>query len=164
MSVKGNLLVLVVFFIIFGQITSQSQTFRTELNALSKGADVILTGKVVKQKSEWTRNKSRIITKTTVQVDEYIKGNLSSGSVVISHPGGEIDGVGELYSHMPEFRDNEEVLVFLNKDKNSPDYKVFSGEDGKLSIVKDKTGKKVTASNIPLSAIKTKIKSYTNQR
>lgn len=162
MSYKGNLLVFGVIFIIFGQITSQSQTFRTELKALSKGADVILTGKVVKQQSEWTQNKSRIITKTTVQVDEYLKGNLSTGSVVISHPGGEIDGVGELYSHMPEFKDNEEVLVFLKKDKNGTDYKVFSGEEGKVPIVRNKAGQKVTSSNISLNTLKSQIKSYTN--
>lgn len=162
MSYKGNLLVFGVIFIIFGQITIQSQTFRTELKALAKGADVILTGKVVKQQSEWAENKSRIITKTTVQVDEYLKGNLSTGSVVISHPGGEIDGVGELYSHMPEFKDDEEVLVFLKKDKNSNDYKVFSGEEGKVPIVRNQAGQKVTSSNISLNTLKSQIKSYTN--
>jgi hypothetical protein len=102
------------------------------------------------------------MTKTTIQVSEYLKGNGNSVSVVVNHPGGEVDGVGELYSHMPEFKNNEEVLLFLKKEKNSPDYKVFSGEDGKISIVRNEKGEKVTPSNLSLGTLKLQIKRYTN--
>ena len=162
MTFKGNFFVFLVTFVLFVQFSNHSQTFQTELKSLSKGADVILTGKVTKQQSEWTQNKSRIITKTTIQVDEYLKGNGNNNTVVINHPGGEIDGVGELYSHMPEFKNDEEVLLFLKKEKNSPDYKVFSGEDGKVSIIRNKKGEKVTPSNFSLSTLKKQIKRYTN--
>jgi hypothetical protein len=161
MRFTGNFIVLVVFIIFFSQSYNHSQTFQAEIKALSKGADVILTGKVTHQKSEWAENKSRIITKTTIQVDEYLKGNGSNNSVVINHPGGEVDGVGELYSHMPEFQDNEEVLVFLKKDTNSSDYKVFSGEDGKISLISNSAGEKITPSNISLNTLKMQIKSFT---
>lgn len=162
MTFKGNYFVFLVTLIFFIQFSNHSQTFQTEIKSLSKGADVILTGKVTKQQSVWTRNKSRIMTKTTIQVNEYLKGNGNSGSIVVNHPGGEVDGVGELYSHMPEFKNDEEVLLFLKKEKNSPDYKVFSGEDGKISIVKNEKGEKVTPSNLSLSTLKIQIKRYTN--
>src|SRR5512135_775439 len=158
MRFKGNTIVLVVFILLFAQSYNHSQSFQAEIKALSEGSDVILTGKVTKQKSEWAENKSRIITKTTIQVDEYLKGNGNNNSVVVSHPGGEVDGVGELYSHMPEFNDNEEVLVFLKKDTNSSDFKVFSGEDGKISLIKNSSGEKITASNISLNTLKIQIK------
>ncbi len=161
MKLKDNFIVFMVFFILFIQFTILPQSDQAEVKALSRGADVILTGKVTKQKSEWAQNKSRIITKTTIQVDEYIKGNGTKGSVVINHPGGEVDGVGELYSHMPAFQNNEEVLLFLKKDNKSNDYKVFAGEDGKISLLKDKSGEITTASRIPLSSLKAQIKSYT---
>ncbi len=161
MKLKGNFSVLTVFFVLFIQFTVLAQSYQAEVKALSKGADVIITGKVTKQQSEWAQNKSRIITKTTVRVDEYIKGNGMNGSVVISHPGGEIDGVGELYSHMPKFQNDEEVLLFLKKDKKSNDYKVFAGDEGKISLLKDKSGKTITASRIPLNSLKAQIKSYT---
>lgn len=162
MRFKGNSIVLVVFIFFFAQSYNYSQTFQAEIKALSEGSDVILTGKVTKQKSEWAENKSRIITKTTIQVDEYLKGNGNNNSVVVSHPGGEVDGVGELYSHMPEFNDNEEVLVFLKKDTNSSDFNVFSGEDGKISLIRNSSGEKITPSNISLNTLKMQIKSYTN--
>ncbi len=162
MKLKDNFFVLTVIFVLFIQFTVLSQSNQAEVKALSKGADVILTGKVTKQQSEWAQNKSRIITKTTIQVDEYLKGNGTNRSVVVNHPGGEIDGVGELYSHMPQFQSDEEVLLFLKKDKKSNDYKVFAGEDGKVSLLKDKSGKIMTASKIPLSSLKAQIKSYTD--
>jgi hypothetical protein len=161
MKLKDNFFVFAVFFVLSFQITGLSQSYQAEVKALSKGADVVLTGKVTKQQSEWAQNKSRIITKTTIQVNEYIKGNGSNGSIVVNHPGGEVDGVGELYSHMPEFQNDEEVLLFLKKDNKSNDYKVFAGEDGKISLLKDKSGELMTSSRIPLSSLKAQIKSYT---
>lgn len=162
MMFKGNFFVFLVTFVLFVQFSNHSQTFQKEIKSLSKGADLILTGKVTKQQSEWTHNKSRIITKTTIQVDEYLKGNGNRNFVVVTHPGGEIDGVGELYSHMPEFKNDEEVLLFLKKEKNSPDYNVFSGEEGKISIVRNKKGEKITPSNLPLGTLKMQINRYTH--
>jgi hypothetical protein len=68
-----------------------------------------------------------------------------------------------MYSHMPRFEDNEEVLVFLKKDEKSSEFKVFNGENGKISVIEDpQTGDKVTTSNVRISSLKTQIKSYIN--
>lgn len=161
MKLKDNFFVFTVLFVLFIQFSGFSQSNQAEVKALSRGADVILTGKVTKQQSAWVQNKSRIMTQTTVQVSEYLKGTGTNGYVVINHPGGEIDGVGELYSHMPEFQNDEEVLLFLKKDKMGNDYKVFAGEEGKISLLKDNSGEIVTASRVPLNSLKAQIKSYT---
>jgi hypothetical protein len=137
----------------FGQTAS-------ELKNLTEGADLILTGKVVQQNSSWNEDRSRIYTKATIQVEEYLKGNTNEGSIVVTYLGGEVGEVGELYTHMPKFEDDEEILVFLKRDKRTSSYKVFNGEDGKLSIVYDKTtGKKVTTSNVQINSLKAQIKS-----
>jgi hypothetical protein len=144
--------------------TSFAQQIKTELKDLSKGADVILTGKVIQQTSSWNENKTRIYTHATIQVEEYLKGNNNGSSVVVTYPGGEVGDVGELYSHMPKFRNEEEVLVFLKKDEKNGSYKVFDGEDGKLSVMKDpKTGEKITTSNVQINSIKAQIKSFVNE-
>ncbi len=161
MKLKDNFFVFTVFFVLFIQFSGLSQSYQAEVKALSRGADVILTGKVTKQQSAWAQNKSRIITKTTIQVSEYLKGTGTNGYVIINHLGGEIDGVGELYSHMPEFQNEEEVLLFLKKDKAGNDYKVFAGEEGKISLLKDKSGEVMTASRVSLNSLKAQIKSYT---
>ena len=143
-------------------ITSFAQVTLSEVKSMSKNADLIVTGKVTKQSSGWNENKTKIYTQANIQVDEYIKGN-GQGSIVVSYLGGEVGDIGEVYSHMPKFEDQEEVLVFLKKDEKSTGYKVFNGEDGKINLIVDpKTGEKVTSSNIPVSSLKAQIKSYLN--
>ena len=66
---------------------------------------------------------------------------------------------------MPKFEDKEEVLVFLTKDEQNSNYKVFNGADGKINIVEDqKTGEKITASNVKINSFKAQIKSYINEQ
>ena len=140
----------------FAQLTS------SEFKSMSKNADLIITGKVTQQNSNWNENKTRIYTTATIQVEESIKGN-SQSLVEVRYPGGEVGDVGELYTHMPKFENNEEVLVFLTKDEKSTSYKVLNGEDGKINVINDpKTGEKVTTSNVKINSIKAQIKSYIN--
>jgi len=127
------------------------------------GADVIITGKVSHNKAGWNENKTRIYTKTTVQVKEYIKGQNNGSYMEIMSPGGEVGEVGELYTHMPRFEDNEEVLVFLKQDGKNKQYKVLSGEEGKITVVTDgKTDDQVTRSNMQLQHLISQIKSFVN--
>lgn len=141
----------------FAQLTS------SDVERMSKNADLIITGKVVEQNSNWNENKTRIYTQATIQVEEYLKGNSNGSSLNVIYPGGEVGDVGEMYSHMPRFENNEEVLVFLKKDDKSTNYKVFNGEEGKINVVMDpKTGEKVTTSNVQINSLKAQIKSYIN--
>lgn len=142
-----------------------AQQMSVELKDLSKGADIILTGKVTQQSSSWNDNNTRIYTEATIQVNEYLKGNSRESSVVVRYLGGEVGDVGELYSHMPRFEDNEEVLVFLTKDTQNSIYKVFNGEEGKINIIEDQqTGEKLTTSNVKLSSLKVQIANYINEQ
>lgn len=141
-----------------------SQQTDAKLKHLTINSDLIVTGKVFKQQSNWNKDKSRIFTEATIQVDEFLKGSSNGNSVVVTYPGGEIDGVGELYTHMPKFADNEDVLVFLKKDDSIKGFKVFDGQEGEIKILKDaKTGEKVTSSNVQISSIKEQIRSYLNK-
>lgn len=161
MRVFHKILLGVILIMLFVHFEAHSQTIQTEIKNFSKGADLIITGKVVDQKSQWNEDNTRIYTKATIQVEEYLKGTNNGGSVVVKYLGGEVGDVGELYSHMPRFEDEEEVLVFLKKDEKKAEYKVFNGEDGKINIIKDpKTGEKVTTSNIKINSLKAEIKNY----
>lgn len=160
MSVRSLILYCIVI-LLSGQLFPQEAV---KLQRLSGDADLILTGKVTKQESGWTQNKTRIITYTTITADEFIKGNSNQNSVVVVHPGGEVDGVGELYSHMPTFKNDEEVLVFLKKDKTGSDYNVLYGEEGKIALMNLPSGEKVTASNVPVNTLKVQIQKYLNRQ
>jgi hypothetical protein len=144
--------------------TSYAQLTSVEAKSMSKNSDLIITGKVIEQTSSWNEDKTRIYTQATIQVEEYIKGNNAGNTVTVKYLGGEVGEVGEMYSHMPRFEDKEEVLIFLKKDEKSTNYKVFNGESGKISVIKDpKTGEKVTTSNVSVSSFKAQIKNYINE-
>ncbi len=164
MQVTKSYLLYVLLIVSGLFLNTFAQQIATELKELSNGADIILTGKVTEQASSWNENKTRIYTQATIQVEEYIKGNSTGNTVTVKYPGGEVGEVGEMYSHMPRFKDKEEVLVFLKKDEKGTDFKVYNGEDGKIIIINDpKTGEKVTTSNVQINSLKAQIKNYINE-
>jgi len=161
MQVTKRQLLYILIVVVGSYLTSFAQVTSTEVESMSKNADLIVTGKVTQQNSSWNSDNTKIYTEATIQVEEYLKGNNNGNSVVVRYLGGEVGDVGELYSHMPRFENEEEVLVFLKRDNNNADYKVFNGEDGKINVIVDhKTGEKVTSSNVPVSSLKAQIKSY----
>ncbi|MEJ2048596.1 MAG: hypothetical protein P8Y60_01900 [Calditrichota bacterium] len=142
-------------------ISAFAQSDSAVIKKLSNKADVILTGKVTKKESGWNESKTRIYTKATLQVDEVLKGNNNQNYVEIISPGGEVGDVGELYTHMPRFDKDEEVLVFLKKDHKNGLYKVLNGEAGKITVLEDsKTREKVTRSHVRVKDLKAKIKGF----
>ena len=164
MKYKLKILLLVLLLLSGFHFSSFAQFSSPEIRNLTSGADIILTGKVTQQTSSWNENKTRIYTKATIQVNEYIKGNNTGGTVTVNYPGGEIGEIGEMYSHMPRFGDNEEVLVFLKKSENNTDYKVLNGEEGKITLLSDETtGLKTTNSNVPLNSLKQQIINHLNE-
>jgi len=159
MATKSMHKIFLILFLLGFYSTCFAQQEAVDLKELTTNSDAIITGKVTQKTSSWNKDKTRIYTLATVQVDEYIKGNSSGNTVTIKYPGGEVGEVGELYSHMPRFEDNEEVMVFLQKDGNSSDFKVSNGENGKISLINDpKTGELITNSNVRISTLKSQIK------
>jgi hypothetical protein len=157
--------VILIFFSISLHLTVFAQEEALKLKKLSKEADVIVTGKVTQKESSWNDSKTRIYTRTTVEVEEYLKGSNQTSLVEILSMGGEVGEVGEIYSHMPRFEDKEEVLVFLRKDSKSEHYKVSNGEAGKISIFSDdKSEKKKTGLNVSLNELKRQIRGYLEEK
>ncbi len=154
--------ILITFFI---HSEGYSQSIQSEIKNLSEGADMIVTGKVVNQKSEWSSDKSKIYTNVTIQVDEFLKGSNNQNRIVIKNLGGEVGNVGETYSHVPTFQDDEDVLLFVKKSTKDESLRVFEGDEGKLTLYQDKnTGEKVTSNNIKASEMKREIKNYVEKQ
>ena len=121
---------------------AQAQQSLMAAPAIIGQSDVIVAGHVGSLATEWTPNKERIQTRVTIAVDETMKGS-AAGSLTLVVPGGEIDGVGEWYSHTATFHSNEEVVVFASKDK-AGEFRVAGGDHGKLLVTRDaKSGAKM---------------------
>jgi hypothetical protein len=165
MRTKTYLPFLILILTAYFSTATFSQSMQAKMKKLSENSDLIVEGKVVQKKSKWNDNKTRIYTDVTLQVDEYLKGNQGNKTIVVTTPGGEVGEVGELYTHMPKFENDENVLVFVKEDKKNKNYKVLNGEDGKMTLYKDKvTGEKVTPSNMKMSKLKEEIKDYVNKQ
>jgi hypothetical protein len=157
-----NLIRIFLFFLIFG-FSIYPQEINSTFEKLSKDAEIILTGKVIQQKSNWTEDKSSIYTAVTIQVEEYLKGS-NENTIVVTHPGGEVGEVGEMYTHMPKFKNDEEILLFAVKNKKENTFKVLHGENGKVTLIKDDvTGEKTTSSSIKISELKKNIQKYISE-
>jgi len=158
-SLKGILLVILIFTSLHLSAFAQQKSSR--IKNLSLEADVILTGRVVQKEASWNSSKTRIYTKTTLQINERLKGDHTDSAVEIISLGGEVDGVGELYSHIPNFKESEEVLVFLKKNKKDNRFRVLDGEEGKITVIDNgKKESKMTELNTGLKSLKLQIKSY----
>lgn len=111
-------------------------TNETVLKTLADNADVIVVGKVGELASEWNEDKSRIRTQVRISVNDGIKGAAPGELLTVTVPGGEVDGVGEWYSHTARFEREEDVVLFGTRDTGGR-IRVTGGQIGKLSIRKD---------------------------
>ncbi len=99
--------------------TSATAVYMKKLSVeqIAKKADVICIGTIAKKESRWVSG--HIETTMTINVSEYLKGNLG-GVVEITQMGGALEEPIPITQHvtgMPEFYANEEVLLFLSTQK-----------------------------------------------
>lgn len=148
-----------VFFVLMGLPAQlQSQAKMVLAGKLAERAEVIAIGKVTRVQSEWNESHTMIRTRVTLAVDQYVKGESAQGSLTLYVPGGEVDGVGEIYSHMPSFKEDESVVVFAEKDTEDR-LRVSEGSRGKFTIEKDATsGKAQIAGGISLDQFETQLR------
>ena len=124
--------------------TGFGQTRALKVDDLAERAEVVAVGRVAEMKSEWSTDRTHIVTRVKLSVQEYIKGEGAS-DITITTLGGEVGDVGELYTHVPTFRQNESVVVFLQKDREGQ-YRVTGGTQGKYSIERSpESGQQVVA-------------------
>ena len=155
-SFLSRVAVLVTACVSWTQATAQVRPLDTA--ELTRQADVVVVGKVADVRSSWNHDRSRIQTTVTVVVDQTLKGAGGSGSIAILTPGGEIDGVGEYYSHTARFTKDEEVVVFARKDSDGR-LRVTAGEQGKVAIRKDDdSGVRTVAGDATLEAFVARVR------
>jgi hypothetical protein len=137
-------------------VHAQQQEVSTEL--LTRGAEVIILGSVTEVTSSWTPDRSRIVSLVTIRVEESLKGAAASTTVTLTVPGGEVDGVGELYTHAPRFRTDEQVVVFGRRDAQGT-LRVAGGDQGKVAVLRDeRSGRLITAAGEALEAFTTRVR------
>lgn len=156
---------------------------KLSLEKLTIGADAIILGEVKNIQCQWSMDRSIILTISTLQIHEILKGNVNNNQVLVQHPGGEVGDLGLKVSDMPSFQPNEMVLVFLRSitditnTRHSPIitlnflpvFSIFGAAQGKYSIdsnrIAHKSGYDLMSGDpesdkaLPLTDLKAMIKS-----
>ncbi|HOD51408.1 MAG TPA: hypothetical protein PLJ71_16405 [Candidatus Hydrogenedentes bacterium] len=101
-----------------------------------KAADNVLVGTVEAVESYYIKE-NVIVTDITIRTEDNVKGHLNKGGqFVLRQPGGRVGPVLRYATDLAEFKEGEEVLLFLQTEKRRGPA-VVCGERGKLLVQTD---------------------------
>jgi hypothetical protein len=86
-----------------------------EFHEIVQGSQVIVHGRVLEVRSDWTDDRFRVETIVTLEAGAYFKGGPGE-RVTFRVPGGTIGRYRSLMVGAPEFRVGDEVVMFLKSD------------------------------------------------
>lgn len=108
------------------------------LEQMARGSHRIMLGRCVSQETYWNKNRTRILTATRFAVTEDLKGEFRETATVVT-VGGTMDGLTLVVSGTPSFREQEEVLLFLEAGK-SGNWILMGLSQGMFRITADRRG------------------------
>lgn len=101
-----------------------------------KAADNVFVGTVEAVESYYIKE-NVIVTDITIQTGDNVKGHLNKGgNLVLRQPGGRVGPVLRYTTDLPQFREGEEVVLFLQTEKRTGPA-VVCGARGKLTVQTD---------------------------
>jgi hypothetical protein len=119
-----------------------------KLADLTHGADVIFVGTVVSRASGWNADHSRIYTRTTFQVEDYLKGHAGE-TIVIETLGGGVGGIGMRVAGMPTFNVKQKHLIFVKTGRVTGTHRVLGWAQGNFRIHRDpRSGREVVSRDL----------------
>ena len=129
---------------------SHAQQQRTTIESLTAVSNAVVVAKAVKSESFWNDDQTAILTRVTLEVSDYLRGESPSQTEIII-PGGRIGNTIHEVSDMPSFQADEEAIVFVERHRSGVNV-VAGGLMGKLPISEDRrTGiKSVSGSGLIL--------------
>lgn len=80
-------------------------------------ADAIVLGTVVDRRSEFAPDGKSIVTHTTFEIEQNLKGE-APGRVTVTTPGGSVGSLHQRSIGIPEFLEGDEKVVFLDRREN----------------------------------------------
>jgi hypothetical protein len=136
-----------VFFVCLTVALDATVILPIEFRELVTSAPVIVHGRVVDVKSEWVDGRRAVETFVTVAAADYLKGNLGD-TVTFKVPGGQLGRYRTIFVGAPEFREGDEVVLFLQQ--RGPAYPYIIGlSQGAFRIVADaRTGSRMVTTPV----------------
>jgi hypothetical protein len=124
-----------------------------EFRELTTVSDVIVHGRVTDAHGQWTDGRRGVETLVTVDVSDYLKGNLGP-TFTIHVPGGQLGRYRTIFVGAPEFRAGDEVVLFLRRllPPQGAAYAIVGLSQGAFRVVPDvQSGRPTVVSPIVMS-------------
>lgn len=102
-------------------------------------AEAIVLGRVTGTRSAFDPTGRWILTTATIQVDKSMKGS-SIGTIEVTVPGGQVDGIRQETVGTPSFRQGDEKILFVKQDRVGPT--VLYLDQGSYEVRKDSSGRR----------------------
>ena len=163
LSILGAVLVGMVFLFgtaILPGFKAVALVVEKDVEQLTREADLILTGKVKSIESRWNEERTLIYTYVTISVKQYAKAISSQEQVreiVVRVRGGEVGDIGLRVSDTPQFREGEEVFLFLRSEE-VPLFSVAGLFQGKYTIEEGRVKNRILGLEVPLDSFISQIK------
>ena len=117
---------------------AQGVMFALSTEKLTEESSLVIKGEVEKVDTYWASDKNAIVSWASVRVLEVVKGAVSSQTIAVEFPGGEVDGVGYKESDVAPLETGEKVLLFLKQEISRRDgsaiYVMVGAGQGKYTI------------------------------
>lgn len=113
---------------------------------IARSHDIVI-GEVVTVRSRWNDERSSIVTDITLRVSETLKGGAGS-ELVLTQPGGEVDGLRYTIEGGVQFAPGEETLLFAWRDRGGVP-QVAGLAQGKFEIRRDRSGARTLERALP---------------
>ena len=134
-------------FVLLSTIVHATVILPIEFRELVLTAPVIVHGQVVDVRAEWVDGRRSVETFVTVAVSEYLKGDLGE-RMTFRVPGGQLGRYRTVFVGAPEFREGDEVVLFLKHSGPSFPY-IIGLSQGAFRVVPDaRTGRSVVTTPI----------------
>lgn len=131
------------FFIKCSKSYATRELQQTTLD-IARNSENIVVAKCISSESRWNEQGSFIYTYLTFKVEDNVEGKSTDESLTLRFLGGRVGDIVQTVPDMPEFSEDEEVLLFLGPKNNSGYHTLSSIENGVLRIRTDsETGEKI---------------------
>ena len=118
---------------LFPAVAAATTAVRLAPDQLALRSRAIVEGTVVARQSAWAADGKRIYTRVRIRVEEAWKGD-PGREVEVVVPGGTVGELAQVVQGMPQFDEEERVLVFL-EDATPSAYRVVGLAQGKYRVV-----------------------------
>jgi hypothetical protein len=104
---------IVALAVVAGSVAQATVVVPTDLKKLTARAQAIAHGRVTAVRSQWASADQRIETIVTMEVANYLKGNLGA-QFIFRVPGGKVGSLRSVTLGAPELHQGDEVVVFVD--------------------------------------------------